>query len=166
MSAVNHQFRLAARPVGLPKRSDWSLTEEPVPEPSDGEFLVKILYISLDPAMRGWMNEGRSYIAPVGIGEVMRAGAVGRVIASKHPVRRRQPRVWPLRASAAPFDVRGPTLSIVCEPCGRRGRYKWKRLRAVEREADRSPDRARRRREIGRADRLRRERRGGKQGLP
>ena len=84
MSAVNHQFRLAARPVGLPKRSDWSLTEEPVPEPSDGEFLVKILYISLDPAMRGWMNEGRSYIVPVGIGEVMRAGAVGRVIASKH----------------------------------------------------------------------------------
>ena len=84
MSVVNHQFRLAARPVGLPKRSDWSLTEEPVPEPGDGEFLVKILYISLDPAMLGWMNEGRSYIAPVGIGEVMRAGAVGRVIASKH----------------------------------------------------------------------------------
>ena len=85
MSAVNRQFRLAARPVGLPKRSDWSLTEERAPEPSDGEFLVKILYISLDPAMRGWMNEGRSYIAPVGIGEVMRAGAVGRVISSKHP---------------------------------------------------------------------------------
>jgi len=66
MSTVNHQFRLAARPVGLPKRSDWSLTEEPAPEPGDGEFLVKILYISLDPAMRGWMNEGRSYTAPVG----------------------------------------------------------------------------------------------------
>ena len=85
MSAVNHQFRLATRPVGLPKRSDWSLTEEPVPEPSDGEFLVKILYISLDPAMRGWMNEGRSYVAPVGIGEVMRAAGVGTVIGSKHP---------------------------------------------------------------------------------
>ena len=84
MTAVNRQFRLAARPVGLPKRTDWNLTEEPVPEPGDGEFLVKILYISLDPAMRGWMNEGRSYIAPVGIGEVMRAGAVGRVVASKH----------------------------------------------------------------------------------
>jgi NADPH-dependent curcumin reductase CurA len=84
MSTVNRQFRLAARPVGLPKRSDWSLTEEPAPEPVDGEFLVKILYISLDPAMRGWMNEGRSYIAPVGISEVMRAGAVGRVISSKH----------------------------------------------------------------------------------
>ena len=85
MTVVNRQFRLAARPVGLPKRSDWNLTEEPVPEPGDGEFLVAVLYISLDPAMRGWMNEMRSYVAPVGIGEVMRAGAVGRVVASKHP---------------------------------------------------------------------------------
>jgi NADPH-dependent curcumin reductase CurA len=84
MSIVNHQFRLAARPVGLPKRSDWNFTEEPAPEPGEGEFLVKVLYISLDPAMRGWMNEGRSYIPPVGIGEVMRAGAIGRVVASKH----------------------------------------------------------------------------------
>ena len=84
MSAVNHQFRLAARPVGLPKPSDWSLTEEPAPEPGDGEFLVKTLYISLDPAMRGWMSDVRSYIAPVGIGEVMRAGAIGRVLASRH----------------------------------------------------------------------------------
>ena len=85
MSAVNHQFRLAARPVGLPKRGDWTLTEEPAPAPGAEEFLVKILYISLDPAMRGWMNEGRSYVAPVGIGEVMRAAAVGKVIGSKHP---------------------------------------------------------------------------------
>ena len=85
MQAVNRQFRLAARPIGLPKRSDWNITEEPVPEPVDGEVLVKVLYISLDPAMRGWMNEGKSYIAPVGIGEVMRAGAAGRVIASRHP---------------------------------------------------------------------------------
>jgi NADPH-dependent curcumin reductase CurA len=84
MNLINHQFRLAARPVGLPKRSDWNYTEEPVREPGEGELLVKVLYISLDPAMRGWMNEGRSYIAPVGIGDVMRAGAVGRVIASKN----------------------------------------------------------------------------------
>ena len=85
MRVINHQFRLAARrPVGLPERSDWSLTEEPVRDPAEGEFLVKILYLSLDPAMRGWMNEGRSYIVPVGIGEVMRAQGVGRVIASKH----------------------------------------------------------------------------------
>ncbi len=85
MDNINHQFRLAARPVGLPKRSDWTYTEEPVGEPGNGQLLVKVLYISLDPAMRGWMNEGRSYISPVGIGEVMRAGAAGRVIASKHP---------------------------------------------------------------------------------
>ena len=85
MHAVNRQFRLAARPVGLPRRSDWNITEEPVREPGDGEVLVKVLYISLDPAMRGWMNEGKSYIPPVEIGEVMRAGAAGRVIASRHP---------------------------------------------------------------------------------
>ena len=85
MDAVNHQFRLAARPVGLPKPSDWAYAEEPVGEPGDGELLVKIEYVSLDPAMRGWMNEGRSYIPPVGIGEVMRAFAAGEVIASKDP---------------------------------------------------------------------------------
>src|SRR5512140_933099 len=85
MPATNHQFRLTARPVGLPKRSDFNYTEEPVPDPGPGQLLVKILYVSLDPAMRGWMNEGKSYIAPVGIGDVMRAGAVGRVIASQNP---------------------------------------------------------------------------------
>jgi NADPH-dependent curcumin reductase CurA len=85
MDAVNHQFRLAARPVGLPKPSDWNYAEEPVREPGDGEVLVKIQYVSLDPAMRGWMNEGRSYIPPVAIGEVMRAFAAGEVIASNDP---------------------------------------------------------------------------------
>jgi NADPH-dependent curcumin reductase len=83
MNLTNHQFRLAARPVGIPKRGDWTYTEEAVREPAEGELLAKVLYISLDPAMRGWMNEGKSYIPPVGIGEVMRAGAVGQVIASK-----------------------------------------------------------------------------------
>jgi NADPH-dependent curcumin reductase CurA len=81
----NRQFRLAARPSGLSKRSDWQLATEPVAQPADGQLLVKVLQISLDPAMRGWMNEGRSYIPPVGIGEVMRAGGVGKVIASKNP---------------------------------------------------------------------------------
>jgi NADPH-dependent curcumin reductase CurA len=85
MNLVNHQFRLAARPSGLPKRSDWNYTEEPVRDPGPGQFVVKNLYISLDPAMRGWMNEGRSYIEPVKIGDVMRAGAVGRVVASQNP---------------------------------------------------------------------------------
>ena len=86
MSAlVNHQIRLAARPVGLPSRTDWSHTAEPVAEPEAGGVLVKTLALSLDPAMRGWMNEGKSYIAPVGIGEVMRAGGIGVVVASKNP---------------------------------------------------------------------------------
>ena len=58
-------------------RADWSFTAEPVDEPDDGGVLVKTLALSLDPAMRGWMNEGKSYIAPVGIGEVMRAGGIG-----------------------------------------------------------------------------------------
>ena len=82
---VNRQFRLAARPLGLPKASDWTLVEEPVREPGENEFLVRVEYLSLDPAMRGWMNEGKSYVPPVGIGEVMRAGGAGEVIASKHP---------------------------------------------------------------------------------
>ncbi len=82
---VNHQVRLAARPVGNPKPSDWQLTEEPVGELPPGGVLIKTLALSLDPAMRGWMNEGKSYIPPVGIGEVMRAGGIGVVLASQHP---------------------------------------------------------------------------------
>ena len=82
---VNHQIRLAARPVGLPTREGWSFTEEALTEPQDGGVVVKTLSLSLDPAMRGWMNEGKSYIPPVGIGEVMRAGGVGKIIASKNP---------------------------------------------------------------------------------
>ena len=82
---ANRQYRLAARPSGLPKHSDWNFTTENVGEPGDGQILVKVLQLSLDPAMRGWMNEGRSYIPPVGIGEVMRAMGIGKVVASKNP---------------------------------------------------------------------------------
>ena len=81
----NHQVRLASRPVGLPTKANWKFTEEAVSEPGPGGVLVKTLYLSLDPAMRGWMNEGKSYIAPVEINAVMRAGGVGRVIASNNP---------------------------------------------------------------------------------
>ncbi|OOG52189.1 NADP-dependent oxidoreductase [Polaromonas sp. C04] len=84
-SLTNHQIRLAARPVGTPTRANWSNTTEAVAEPAEGGVLVKTLALSLDPAMRGWMNEGKSYIPPVGIGEVMRAGGIGKVIASKNP---------------------------------------------------------------------------------
>ena len=85
VAVANHQFRLAARPVGLCTRDDFSYTEEPLGEPADGEILVKVLYVSLDPAMRGWMNEGRSYVPPVAIGEVMRSIDVARVLASNNP---------------------------------------------------------------------------------
>jgi len=85
ISLSNRQIRLASRPVGLPTRANWNLTTEPVAEPDPGDVLVQTLYLSLDPAMRGWMNEGKSYIEPVEIGAVMRAGGVGRVIASQNP---------------------------------------------------------------------------------
>jgi NADPH-dependent curcumin reductase len=81
----NQQFRLASRPVGMPKRSDWDFVSDELAEPKEGEFLIKTAFISLDPAMRGWMNDAKSYIPPVGIGEVMRAGTAGEVIASQHP---------------------------------------------------------------------------------
>ena len=85
LATTNHQIRLARRPSGLPVRGDWSFTAEPVVAPETGGVLVKTLALSLDPAMRGWMNEGRSYIAPVGIEEVMRAGGIGVVAESQNP---------------------------------------------------------------------------------
>jgi NADPH-dependent curcumin reductase len=86
MGFVNHRFTLASRPVGMPKRTDWAYEEEAVRELREGELLVKVLFISLDPAMRGWMNQSRSYVPPVGIGEVMRALALGQVVASRNPL--------------------------------------------------------------------------------
>jgi NADPH-dependent curcumin reductase CurA len=68
----------------MPGRDAWDLTEETPREPGDGEVLVKVNMLSLDPAMRGWMNDVPSYIPPVGIGEVMRAIGVGEVVASRH----------------------------------------------------------------------------------
>jgi NADPH-dependent curcumin reductase CurA len=81
----NRMVRLARRPVGMVKREDFTIEDGPVPEPGAGEFRVRIAYISLDPAMRGWMSEGRSYAPPVALGEVMRAYAVGTVEASNNP---------------------------------------------------------------------------------
>ncbi len=85
LDSHNQQVRLAARPHGLPTAASWQFTTEPLLPPAPGGVLVKTLALSLDPAMRGWMNEGKSYIAPVGIGEVMRAGGVGVVVASDSP---------------------------------------------------------------------------------
>lgn len=84
MSIMNRQCLLAARPVGLPQSSDWALVSSAVADPADGEFLVAIDHLSIDPGMRGWMNASRSYVPPVEIGAVMRAAAVGRVVQSRH----------------------------------------------------------------------------------
>jgi NADPH-dependent curcumin reductase CurA len=81
----NRRFLLARRPVGHVTREDFSFEQVPVPELVDGQILVRNQYLSLDPAMRGWMNEGKSYIAPVGLGEVMRALGVGEVLESNDP---------------------------------------------------------------------------------
>lgn len=86
MSNANRQVKLARRPAPGPLTRDvFAIEDGPVPEPGPGEFRVKIEYISLDPAMRGWVNEGRSYIEPVPVGAVMRGYAVGHVEVSNHP---------------------------------------------------------------------------------
>lgn len=82
----NLQVTLARRPKpGMLAPDDFALVDSPMPEPKEGEFRVKVAYISCDPAMRGWVSDARSYVPPVGIGEVMRAYAVGVVDASNHP---------------------------------------------------------------------------------
>ncbi len=83
--AVNRAARLAQRPVGMVKREDFEIVDEPVAEPEDGEFRVRVEYVSLDPAMRGWINPAKSYVAPVAIGATMRAYSAGHVEASRHP---------------------------------------------------------------------------------
>jgi NADPH-dependent curcumin reductase len=80
--SVNRQLLLAKRPVGEPTRDDFDVRETDVPTPGDDEVLVQVLQISLDPAMRGWMNDTPSYVPPVGLGEVMRAGTTGVVVHS------------------------------------------------------------------------------------
>jgi NADPH-dependent curcumin reductase len=67
------------------QRTDFEFSTKPASEPGPGEVLLRVLYLSLDPAMRGWMNESKSYIPPVGLGEVMRAIGLGRVVASNDP---------------------------------------------------------------------------------
>ena len=87
MSENNDQIRLAARPSGLPKASDWELTTEPVPVPGRGELVVAVEYFSIDPAMRRWIAPS-PFGEPVAIGDVMEASAIGRVTASSTPASR------------------------------------------------------------------------------
>lgn len=83
---MNKQLLLEKRPEGLPDKDTWRLVTNPIPKLNEGEVLIQHHYISLDPAMRGWMRDRKSYVPPVEIGEVMRAGAIGKVIqANNHP---------------------------------------------------------------------------------
>src|SRR5262245_57616362 len=81
---TNCKWTLASRPLGMPKPADFKLVQAPVLEPNPGELLVKMLYISVDPYMRGRISDAKSYAAPVEIGGVMVGGAVGQVIASNN----------------------------------------------------------------------------------
>lgn len=85
MPLTNTQVRLASRPKGFPEESNFRVTQEVVPEPKDGQVLVRNHYLSLDPYMRGRMNDTKSYATPVAIGDVMVGGTAGEVIASKNP---------------------------------------------------------------------------------
>lgn len=85
MSSINRQFVLAARPAGLPKESDFKLIESPIPTPQENQFVAQALYLSVDPYMRGRMNDVKSYAPAVQLGEVMVGGVVSKVVASNHP---------------------------------------------------------------------------------
>jgi NADPH-dependent curcumin reductase CurA len=85
MTTINRQILLAARPAGFPKETDFKLVESPVLVPGPGQFLARTIYLSVDPYMRGRMNDRPSYAPPVGLGEVMTGGIVGQVVESSHP---------------------------------------------------------------------------------
>lgn len=85
MSAgVNRQIRLKSRPAGIPQAEHFEYAEAPIPEPADGQVLVRNLYVTAEPAMRGWVSVVANYSEPVPIGGVMRSPAVGRVVRSRH----------------------------------------------------------------------------------
>jgi hypothetical protein len=85
MPDVNRQIILAARPVGLPKESDFRLAESPMPRPGPGQVLVRNLYVSVDPYMRGLISSAKTYVQSAELGQVMPGGAVGRVVESTVP---------------------------------------------------------------------------------
>ena len=80
----NRTLRLKSRPQGMAAHDNFTIQDEPAAPLREGQIEIDVKFISLDPAMRGWMNDARSYVPPVGLGEIMRAYAAGYVIASKH----------------------------------------------------------------------------------
>jgi NADPH-dependent curcumin reductase CurA len=85
MPSVNHRIVLASRPVGIPKESDFQLVESPIPRPGAGEALIRALYLSVDPYMRGRLNGKTTYARAVNVGEVIVGGVVGQVLESNDP---------------------------------------------------------------------------------
>ena len=85
MTEMNKQMLLASRPTGWVEEANFKLVETPVPEIRDGQVLVRNHWLSLDPYMRGRMNDTKSYAAPVNLGDVMIGGTAGEVVQSKHP---------------------------------------------------------------------------------
>jgi NADPH-dependent curcumin reductase CurA len=83
--SINRQIVLRSRPDGMPGLDNFAMTQTPVPEPGDGEVLMRTLYLSLDPYMRGRMSAAKSYAKPVELGDVMVGGTVGEIVASRHP---------------------------------------------------------------------------------
>lgn len=82
---ANRQVRLKSRPSGIPQAEHFEIVEAPVPEPADGQVIVRNIYLSVEPAMRGWVSAVANYSEPVALGAVMRSLAVGRVEESRHP---------------------------------------------------------------------------------
>lgn len=140
---LNRQIILTSRPVGVPQPSHFDLVSREVPQLSPKELLVENLYLSVDPAQRGYVNEENNYVAPVPIGTVMRALAVGRVIASMHPdfavgeylygwfgwqdycvcpptsvLRRVDPRQAPLSTAAGLLGINGLTAYLALHDIG------------------------------------------------
>ena len=81
---TNRQWLLAQRPQGMVGKDNFTYAEQPIPEPGDGQVLVRNLYLSFDPTQRGWMEDRESYLPPVALGEPMRAGSIGQVVESHH----------------------------------------------------------------------------------
>src|SRR5262249_25292024 len=82
---INRQILLKSRPHGPPSLDNFDLTESPTPQPEEGEVLMRIVYLSLDPYMRGRMSAAKSYATPAAIGHPMVGGTVGEIVKSRHP---------------------------------------------------------------------------------
>jgi NADPH-dependent curcumin reductase CurA len=111
MPEVNRRIVLAARPAGLPRPSDFRLEEAPLPQAQDGEVLLKVQYLSLDPYMRGRMNDAKSYAKPTAIGQEMEGGTVATVLESRSPEFKTGETVlsysgWQSHAVAKPAELR------------------------------------------------------------